>query len=200
VSRSFAPAAPLDHDYHPGYIDVMDNVVAHNGYWSSASRKAGTLLRGSVRAYARLQHRAVGCCSSTVLQCQVLMELARAEGASAVELARQLGVDKGRVSRTLAVLEAESLGAKRPDDRDGRLASVSLTGAVRERAAGSDRELDEQAKRVLRCVQKDRRRLTVEALRSLAEDGREEAGTDEALLTRWTAVGHGGGEERGWRG
>ena len=157
----------------------MHNVVNNNYPEVTTRGGTGELLRELVRTYARLQQRVVGCCGVTGAQCQMLTELAQVEMASVAELARRLRVDKGWVSRTLAALEGEGLIVKRSDSDDGRLVSVSLTGAGRERAAEVDRVLNEQAGRVLSRVSEDRRQETVEVLRLLVGAVREEASMEE---------------------
>jgi DNA-binding MarR family transcriptional regulator len=178
----------------------MDNVVYDNRSKPTVGGETETLLRGLVRAYARLQQEVAGRCGVTGAQCQVLTEIARSEATSVAVLARRLRVDKGWVSRTLAVLEGKGFVVKRPAGDDGRTVSVSLTGAGRERAAEVDRALDEQARRVLGRVVEDRQQATLEALRLLADAVREEAGMERGLRPRRNTERRGDGEGREWRG
>jgi DNA-binding MarR family transcriptional regulator/predicted GNAT family acetyltransferase len=67
----------------------------------------------------------------TLAESRVLYELASRDGAMAAELARDLGLDPGYLSRILRHFEREGLLARDRSDDDGRALSVRLTAEGR---------------------------------------------------------------------
>jgi DNA-binding MarR family transcriptional regulator/N-acetylglutamate synthase-like GNAT family acetyltransferase len=75
----------------------------------------------------------------SLTQSRVLYELAHREAPTAAELARDLGLDAGYLSRILRAFKQRGLIARTRSDRDGRQAHLSLTPAGREAFAPLDR-------------------------------------------------------------
>ncbi len=108
----------------------------------------------SMRAFNRFYTRQIGVLEEGLLksdfsltEVRVLYELAHAEGLTASDLARELGLDMGYMSRVLRRLQARSLlrrGASKTDARQsvlgltakGRKAFVPIEEATREQVAG----------------------------------------------------------------
>jgi DNA-binding MarR family transcriptional regulator/GNAT superfamily N-acetyltransferase len=93
----------------------------------------------SVRAFNRFWTRRIGVLDEHLLasgfglpQARVIYELAQREGVSAADLARELSLDPGYLSRLLGDLDKRGLVARERPAGDGRLQLLSLTDAGRE--------------------------------------------------------------------
>src|SRR5712691_10957048 len=75
----------------------------------------------------------------SLTQSRVLYELAHRAAPTATELARDLGLDAGYLSRTLRAFKQRGLIARTPSAKDGRQNHVSLTQAGRDAFAPLDR-------------------------------------------------------------
>ena len=114
----------------------------------------------------------------TLAQARVLYELANHEGASAGELARQLGLDPAYLSRILKAFEARGLVARRPAEHDGRQSLLSLTDAGRAAFAPLDARSRAEVGSLLEPLSDaQRRRLTacMTEIRSLLGAGQTSA-------------------------
>ena len=81
--------------------------------------------------------------SYTLTEARILFEVAHREGAAASDLARELGLDRGYMSRVLAGLERRGLIEKSRSEEDGRRLRLSLTAEGR----GAFSDLDERSRR-----------------------------------------------------
>ena len=79
----------------------------------------------------------------TLTEARILFEVAHREGAAASDLARELGLDRGYMSRVLAGLERRGLIEKSRSEEDGRRLRLSLTAEGR----GAFSDLDERSRR-----------------------------------------------------
>src|SRR5262245_42914296 len=105
----------------------------------------------AVRAFNRFYTRQLGLLDEGMLKTafsltegRVLYELAHREGATASDLARDLGIDNGYLSRVLAKFEAERLLIRTQSASDGRQIVLALTGKGRKAFAPLDRASQEQ--------------------------------------------------------
>lgn len=79
----------------------------------------------------------------TLTEARILFEVAHREGTAASDLARDLGLDRGYMSRVLAGLERRGLIEKSRSEEDGRRLRLSLTAEGR----GAFSDLDERSRR-----------------------------------------------------
>jgi DNA-binding MarR family transcriptional regulator/N-acetylglutamate synthase-like GNAT family acetyltransferase len=108
-----------------------------------SSKLSGPLTMGeledrvaSVRRFSRFYTRKIGVLHEGLLgsplslaEGRVIWELAQREQATASELAAELGLDTGYLSRILGGFEKRGLIDKRPSERDGRQIVIALTEA-----------------------------------------------------------------------
>ncbi len=139
----------------------------------------------AVRRFNRFYTRRIGVLDEHLLEspfslaeARLLYELAHRDRLSAAELARDLGLDPGYLSRTLRKLEKDGLIARDPDAADGRRSHIDLTAKGRAAYAPLNRQSAEAVAAMLAPLgAHDRTRLTaamstVENLLSDAPPGR----------------------------
>jgi DNA-binding MarR family transcriptional regulator/GNAT superfamily N-acetyltransferase len=92
----------------------------------------------SIRRFSRFYTRRIGVLHEGLLgsplslaEGRVIWELAQRERATASELAAELGLDSGYLSRILAGFEGRGLIERRPSETDGRRVVIALTEAGR---------------------------------------------------------------------
>jgi DNA-binding MarR family transcriptional regulator/N-acetylglutamate synthase-like GNAT family acetyltransferase len=85
----------------------------------------------------------------SLTEVRVLYELARRHGPTAAQLARDLDLDAGYLSRILQAFERDGWIRRAPNDDDARAAKVSLTPAGRKAFAPLDRESHDQVAQML---------------------------------------------------
>jgi DNA-binding MarR family transcriptional regulator/N-acetylglutamate synthase-like GNAT family acetyltransferase len=125
----------------------------------------------SVRRFSRFYTRRIGVLHEGLLgsplsltEGRVVWELAQRETTTAAELAAELGLDAGYLSRILGGFERQGLIDRRPSERDGRQSDIALTQAGRALYATIDRRSREEVAALLgRLDDADQARL-VEAL------------------------------------
>ena len=133
----------------------------------------------AVRRFNRFWTRRIGVLRDGLLhtphsltEARLLFEIANRDGATASELSRELGLDPGYLSRTLARLEGQGLVARTPSEADARRRHLSLTPEGREAFSLLDARSREEVSGLLEDLsERDRQRL-VEAM-----------GTIEGILT-----------------
>lgn len=104
----------------------------------------------------------------SLTESRVLYELAYRRDATASELARELGLDAGYLSRILKRFEAETLVARSPSDQDGRQSRIVLTGAGHAAFAPLDAASREAWASRLESLRAEGRRELVGAMASVA--------------------------------
>ena len=107
-----------------------------NGTFTPQDAQAQRLqevIRTLVRRFSLAERADVSCCGMTVAQAATLEALAE-RGLRLSELGRRLGITPSTLTRNLGRLEERGLVRKRPDPRDGRAQTVSLTRRGREAA------------------------------------------------------------------
>jgi DNA-binding MarR family transcriptional regulator/GNAT superfamily N-acetyltransferase len=122
----------------------------------------------AVRRFSRFYTRRIGVLREgmhdsafSLAQSRVLYELAHREAPTAAELARDLGLDPGYLSRILHTFKQRGLIVRTRSQSDGRQAHLALTAAGRQAFAPLDRgSHDEVAAMLARLTDADRTRLT----------------------------------------
>ncbi|HEY7893714.1 MAG TPA: helix-turn-helix domain-containing GNAT family N-acetyltransferase [Gemmatimonadaceae bacterium] len=110
---------------------------------------------------------------------RVLYELAHRDTASAAELARELDLDAGYLSRILRDLSRRHLVARQRADDDARRSLLRLTARGRARYAVLDTRASDDVTAILDPLpQASRRRLvaSMDAIRTILDDGSDPAG------------------------
>ena len=99
----------------------------------------------SVRRFSRFYTRKIGVLHEGLLgsplsltELRVVWELAQSERTTATELAAELGLDTGYLSRILGGFEKRGLIDRRPSERDGRQVVIALSAAGRALYASID--------------------------------------------------------------
>ncbi len=110
---------------------LEERVEALRGFNRFFTRRIGVLGEGLLES------------PYTLTEARIMFEVAHREGSAASELARELGLDRGYMSRVLAGLEQRGLVEKSRSEEDGRRRRLSLTGEGREAFS----ELDERSRR-----------------------------------------------------
>lgn len=121
----------------------------------------------AVRRFNRVFTRRIGVLREGLLhsryslaEARILFELAHREDTSASDLARELGLDPGYLSRTLARLEEQRLVARARSERDGRRRVISLTSTGEDAFEMLDsRSREEVAEMLGGLSEEDRHRL-----------------------------------------
>jgi DNA-binding MarR family transcriptional regulator/GNAT superfamily N-acetyltransferase len=129
----------------------------------------------TVRAFNRFYTQRIGVLEDGYLaspfslsQARVLYELAHRQEPTAAELARDLGLDAGYLSRMLRGFERERLIAKRSSPDDGRQRLLSLTARGREAFAPLEVASREQIMTMLGALSADEQRRLLGAMQSVS--------------------------------
>lgn len=128
----------------------------------------------AVRRFGRFYTRRIGALQDSFLSspfplpvARLIYEIAQHEQTTATELAGELGLDLGYVSRLLRGLQEGGVLRKRASDTDGRVTLLSLTEAGRKAFAKLNAASRSQVERMLdRMNQSDQERL-VEAMTTI---------------------------------
>jgi DNA-binding MarR family transcriptional regulator/GNAT superfamily N-acetyltransferase len=129
---------------------------------------------GAVRRFNRFYTRQIGLLEEGLLksrfsltEVRVLYELANREGLTAAALARDLGLDKGYLSRILKRFEAEGLLVRAPAGGRGRRAVLALSETGREAFAPLDAASQKQVAELLQPLAEPQRRQLVGAMTTI---------------------------------
>ncbi len=129
-------------------------------------RESGILLAGET-----------SCCSVTVAQCHLLLEMEALGPSSLQEIADSLSLDKSTLSRTVDSLVREGLVERHPDADNRRKVSLSLTESGRDKCAYINTLCNGQYKEVFARIPKDRRAIVMEGIALLAAAMRDKRNT-----------------------
>jgi DNA-binding MarR family transcriptional regulator/predicted N-acetyltransferase YhbS len=128
----------------------------------------------AVRAFNRFYTKRIGVLNEGLLESpfsltemRVLYELAHREKPTAGELAANLGLDAGYLSRILRAFVAQGLITREPSAEDGRRRDLSLTEQGRETFAPYDRASSEEVAAMLGALGASERRRLVAAMGSI---------------------------------
>jgi DNA-binding MarR family transcriptional regulator/GNAT superfamily N-acetyltransferase len=129
---------------------------------------------GAVRHFNRFYTRQIGLLEEgllnsrfTLTEGRVLYELARREGLTAATLSRDLGLDRGYLSRILKKFESEGLLARAPAGGHGRRAALALTEAGREAFAPLDQASRRQVASLLEPLSAPGRNRLAQAMATI---------------------------------
>ena len=167
-----------------------------------------------VRAFNRFYTRQIGALGDAHLkspfsltEARVLYELAHRERPAAGEIARELGLDPGYLSRILDRFRRRRLVARRRSAEDGRRSDLLLTKAGRTAFAPLDRGAARQVAAMLRPLSHTERARLVESMQAIeqllgapAPEAKVELRTPRPGDMGWVIERHGRiyYEEHGW--
>jgi len=168
----------------------------------------------AVRRFSRFYTRQIGVLQEGLLASQfslaegrVLYELAHRDGLAAVDLANELDVDPGYLSRILKGFEAKGLLARRPSETDARQSRLTLTSAGHAAFAPLNKRSKEEVGALLANLPEAGQRRLVAALATV-ENVLEPPARPEPFILRshrpgdmgWVIGRHGAlyAEEYGW--
>jgi DNA-binding MarR family transcriptional regulator/N-acetylglutamate synthase-like GNAT family acetyltransferase len=169
----------------------------------------------AVRAFNRFYTRQIGALgekhlesSFSLTETRVLYELAHRDRPTASEIARELGLDAGYLSRILLRFEKQRLVARQRSAIDARQSHLQLTGAGRKAFTPLDRGASRQVGSMLDGLSETRRAQLVGAMRQIEEllAPRNDAPSEVALRRHrpgdmgWVVHRHGVlyAQEYGW--
>ncbi|MGY4477361.1 bifunctional helix-turn-helix transcriptional regulator/GNAT family N-acetyltransferase [Bradyrhizobium sp. USDA 3364] len=154
----------------------------------------------AVRGFNRFYTRKLGIIEPKLLQspftlqeARIIYELAHREDCTATDLVRDLDLDAGFVSRTLAALQRRQIVTRKPSKADKRVNEVALT--ARGRAASADLESRSRAEvgALLKQMDGDRRAAVVRAMGTIEQSLQPPAEKPVGFLLRSHRVG-----DMGW--
>lgn len=127
-----------------------------------------------VRRFNRFFTRRIGVLGEGLLrspfslaEARILFEVSRGDGPTAADLARDLGLDPGYLSRLLARLGRQGLVDKVPSEEDGRRFSLRLTAAGEEAASTLERRSREEVAGMLGELSEEDQRRLLDAARTI---------------------------------
>jgi DNA-binding MarR family transcriptional regulator/N-acetylglutamate synthase-like GNAT family acetyltransferase len=103
----------------------------------------------------------------SLTEVRVMYELAHRRGIAAADLARELGLDKGYLSRILQRFRAKGWLARSIADHDGRRHVLALTAAGRRAFAPLERRSQRQVRAMLSPLAAPERQRVIEAMRTI---------------------------------
>jgi DNA-binding MarR family transcriptional regulator/GNAT superfamily N-acetyltransferase len=129
---------------------------------------------GLVRAFNRDYTRRIGVLRDGLLdspysltEVRVMYELAHRRGVGAAQLAADLDLDRGYLSRLLKRFERSGLLRREASTRDARRAHLGLTAAGRKTFAPLERRSQQQVRRLLAGLDRQRLHTVLEAMQAI---------------------------------
>ncbi|MDB5803729.1 MAG: MarR family transcriptional regulator [Betaproteobacteria bacterium] len=148
------PAAPAKHPAESGLAARAQAMRRFNRFYT---RQIGALREGLLQS------------PYSLTQVRLLYELAHRDGLSATTLGRELGLDGGYLSRTLAGFEKQGLIRKSPAPTDARQNILSLTPKGRKVFAPLGRRSQEEAEALLGTLAPAAQSRLVEAMQAIEQ-------------------------------
>lgn len=128
----------------------------------------------AVRSFNRFYTRQIGVLRKSYLnspfsltEARVLFEVAHRDNPSAAELAKDLDLDPGYLSRVLQRFEERGLVSRQPSLLDGREYHLALTSHGRKAFAPLDRQSHEQAAAMLERLGEEHRQQLINAMHTI---------------------------------
>ena len=158
-----------------------------------------------VRAFNRDYTRRIGVLSEGLLdspysltEVRVMYEIAHRSGVTAGELAAELDLDRGYLSRMLKGFETSKLLVRTPAPEDGRRQHLRMTPAGLRVFAPLEKRSQEQVRGMLSALDEQRRRILLEAMDTIQNALGEKGQGEKVQLDRQlTLRGHRPGD-MGW--
>jgi DNA-binding MarR family transcriptional regulator/N-acetylglutamate synthase-like GNAT family acetyltransferase len=129
---------------------------------------------GLVRAFNRDYTRRIGVLRDGLLdspysltEVRVMYELAHRRGVGAAQLAADLELDRGYLSRLLKSFERAGLLRRKPSAKDARRQQLALTAAGRKAFAPLERRSQQQVRRMLSALDRMRRHAVLDAMQAI---------------------------------
>lgn len=169
----------------------------------------------AVRRFNRFITRQIGALREGLLhsryslaEVRILYEVAQHDSIGVSQLAQELGLDRGYLSRTASKLEADGLFEKARNEGDGRQRLIHLTGRGRRLFASLDRRSNEEVEGVLSRISEDDQARLLAAMHTIEKVLGGAPRADAPFLLRhhepgdmgWVIERHGAiyAEEYGW--
>ncbi len=154
----------------------------------------------AVRGFSRFYTRKLGIIEPKLLhsaftlqEARIIYELAHRESCTATDLVRDLDLDAGFVSRTLAALQRRQIVTRKPSKADKRVNEVALTAKGRAAAADLDSRSRSEVAALLKQIDGDRRAAVVRAMGTIEQSLERVAEKPVGFLLRSHRVG-----DMGW--
>ena len=154
----------------------------------------------AVRGFSRFYTRKLGIIEPKLLhsaftlqEARIIYELAHRESCTATDLVRDLDLDAGFVSRTLAALQRRQIVTRKPSKADKRVNEVALTAKGRAAAADLDSRSRSEVAALLKQIDGDRRAAVVRAMGTIEQSLEPVAEKPVGFLLRSHRVG-----DMGW--
>src|SRR6266851_10054226 len=134
---------------------LMDDVAIFRRFNRMYTRFIGTLNEGLLNS------------EFSLAEARVLYELATREAPKAREIADELGLDTGYLSRLLGKFERDGLLKRKASEQDGRYADLTLTGRGRSAFRKLNALSEEQAQTVLSGLSPSARMQLIDCMRTV---------------------------------
>ncbi|GIQ74459.1 helix-turn-helix domain-containing GNAT family N-acetyltransferase [Bradyrhizobium sp. RD5-C2] len=150
----------------------------------------------AVRGFSRFYTRKLGIIEPKLLhstftlqEARIIYELAHRADCTATDLVRDLDLDAGFVSRTLAALQRRQIVTRKPSKTDKRVNEVALTAKGRTAAADLDRRSRSEVGALLKQMDGGRRAAVVRAMSTIEQSLEPPAEKPVGFLLRSHRVG-----------
>ena len=134
---------------------LTDDVAVFRRFNRMYTRFIGTLNEGLLNS------------EFSLAEARVLYELATRDAPKAGEIAEELGVDAGYLSRLLGKFERDGLLKRKASEEDGRYSELTLTGRGRSAFKKLNALSDEQAEGVLEGLSPSARMQLIDSMRTM---------------------------------
>ncbi len=145
----------------------------------------------AVRDFSRFYTRKLGIIEPKLLhsaftlqEARILYEIAHRPACTATDLARDLGLDAGFLSRTLQTLQRRQIVTRKPSKHDGRVNELSLTAKGRTAQVELERRSREEVGTLLASLDDTERAAVVRAMATIEQTLERPAEKPAAFLLR----------------
>lgn len=131
-------------------------------------RKFRKTMRALERETGMLLEGETACCSVTVAQCHLLLEMESRGSSSLQELADALALDKSTLSRTVDSLVREGWAERAEDSSNRRKVSLTLTASGREKCDSINALCDGEYRSLFARISDDKHAMILESVGIIA--------------------------------